>query len=622
MDIHAAWRNEDVIALVPELKDALADPNHIGPEAVSKQFTALLDKQVANIQVLLGSEDFQNLRTTQDPKAFSRVLEKLEASMLDVKRVVTFIQMSDLHYADQAENIQASLQTAAQQLQSVSGFLSQSFSEVISYVASLDDDKLQRMMAEQPELKKFSTLIERCKKAPQPDSEKIAQLDTNRFYAGLQRLQQSSSRELSDDEQKQAFAEGLSEAIRFKQSQSVAGGFKDTLEQFSFSNVAPKDVIDNLNAASQAHMSALLTEFQEIQKLAETRLPSRNTNHRYTWDETKDIVCAAYSKLDPALGKLAQRAFDEGWLLAKEYGVPNPHTLAGLPNSVVSGAHPFATMNFDGGVMDVMFVGHEMAHVLSNYIAGEKQGVFTHDAPLLVQESFSHFGEALLENEMLNRAENPTEKARVEFAFAAKEFDALGIIGFAKFEEELYALVKSKGNENPTFDEINALFKTYCGETCELTGEEPDVREMPALWNVLMQPPHTSAVYPITKIMAAALHEEFEKNPEQFRERYQTIMEAGGTIGVTQLWDNLLGTGIGEQKAFVSERLEKLTARITVLKEQLAELPIIEKEPVLEQNKENAPNPNADASDFPVIGAFTGAFAKRLASPPLPHINR
>lgn len=270
-------------------------------------------------------------------------------------------------------------------------------------------------------------------------------------------------------------------------------------------------------------------------------------------------------------------------------------------------------MNFDNGTMDVIFVGHEMAHVLSNYIAGQKHGVFSHDAPLIVQESFSHFGEALLEEEMLKRAETAAEKARVKTTFLAKEFDALSIIGFAKFEEELYKMVGKAGDPVPSYDAINDLFKKHNAELKQLTGEDPDVREMQPLWNILMQPPLTVGVYPVTKIMAAALHDEFERNPEQFRERYHAVMEAGGTMGVAKLWDSLLGNNVAEQKAFIDARLAKLADKMAAMKEEIASLPTISKAEESDAKATTQTMPNGDASDFPVMGAFTGAVAKRMA---------
>ena len=333
---------------------------------------------------------------------------------------------------------------------------------------------------------------------------------------------------------------------------------------------------------------------------------------RYSWEEAKDIVCAAYAKLDPELGTLAKRAFDEGWILAKNRGLGNPHTVGGVPVSQSPGSHPFAVTNFNGSTGSVIFVAHELAHVLSNYLAGEKQGVLTFDPSLLVQESFSHFGEALLEDEMLQRAKTPEDKTRLKMVFTAKELDAITIIPFNKFEEELYALIGKKPDASLSYDEINGLFNKSCADLNKMSGEGAEIKDVPLLWQVIMQPPHSASVYPVTKIMAAALHEAYQKDPEGFRKKYREVMEAGGTIGIQQLWDKLLGKNVAEQKSFIDTRLEHLATRAQEIKAELLTLPVIAKpdDPDVTANIEPSPMASSLQANAAPTGSAKG-FAHR-----------
>lgn len=275
MDIHSSWRHADIADLIPELNGALADPAHIDAEILHNKLEKVLGKQISDIQALIASDDFQKIGHTEDPHALARVLQKLEVSMLDIKRVVTFSQLAPLHYADQQAELEAPLNAMAQQLQGVAGFLNQSFSQVIR-VLQLDDAQLRDMMANSEELRKFAPLIEKCRKAPSPNLEIASQLNVNDFTQSLERFQASGSSKLSDDEKKQAFAEGLTGVLRFKSKQAEASGFKDTIAQFAFANEAPQDLIDNLAAASQKHMATLVSDFTEIQKLAKISCPKAN----------------------------------------------------------------------------------------------------------------------------------------------------------------------------------------------------------------------------------------------------------------------------------------------------------------------------------------------------------
>jgi len=623
MEIYSEWRNEDVANLIPVLNGALANPKNIDPKALQAKLDHYLDDVYSVAGGILESNDCSKFQADNDPQALARVLEALEQTMLEVKRVVTFAQMADMHYADQSKELQEPILAMVPKLQGIAGFVNSTFINIISYVASMDDEKIQGMIAQSEELKKFETLINKCKKVPQPDLAKISALQSSGIIEAFGRLQQSAKSELSTDERKKLFSDGLSVVIKHKHDQAVAMGYPDTLAQFTFQNEAPHDLINNLVESSKKHISKFIDDFTEIKALAEDRLPDReidgNTGKmilRYDWKTTQDIVCSAYAKLDPELGALARRAFDEGWVLAKEDGIQNPHTLGGLPASQSPAAHPFAAFNFDGSTMDVLMVGHEMAHVLSNYIAGQKQGVFTHDASLIVQESFSHFGEALVEDEMLRRASSPVEEARIKITFAAKEFDALTLISFTKLEEELYELMSKKDKGTASYEEINGLFRKHSGVMDKLFGEEMEIRDVPMLWSIINQPPHTVAVYPITKIMAAALHDEYEKDPEKFRNHYREIMEAGGNIGITKLWDKMIGKNVAEQKTFLDNRIADLADRVEALKSEMAALPIIpkaEKAEELAADKEDASLTGSEPAAFPAIANAQGAMAKNFA---------
>lgn len=136
---------------------------------------------------------------------------------------------------------------------------------------------------------------------------------------------------------------------------------------------------------------------------------------------------------------------------------------------------------------------------------------------------------------------------------------------------------------------------------------------MTGMWSLLNAPPHTAAVYPVTKIMAAALYEAFEKNPEQFRERYREIMEEGGNVGITEVWERLLGRDVDGHKAFITARLDTMKERFAELKREMEALPDNEHP---EKGDENvgASDDLDGAGDKPVLGHFTEKAVQRPSS--------
>jgi hypothetical protein len=88
---------------------------------------------------------------------------------------------------------------------------------------------------------------------------------------------------------------------------------------------------------------------------------------------------------------------------------------------------------------------------------------------------------------------------------------------------------------------------------------------------------------------------EYEKEPGKFRENYKKVMEAGGTIGVSELWDTLLGNGKAEQKEFFEKRVEEIATHLEELRTKLEAMPDLPKK---SQSK-------------PVIGDFTASEVNR-----------
>lgn len=575
MKTYSAWRDEDVAAIIPELADILKDPQNIDYTVVRERLDAYLGRQVKALQELRSSDDLRKFCQQKDLSALANVLEKIEAVELAKRRFRAFFTVALLHYPAPAQTELMPTEPMAVKIGEIARSSNLIMSELLAGIAELDKNVLKDLSTT-PRLRKFREFIDQKIRLPKPDVDKVEKLGFDGVNAGGNKIRQSILGMGSEEEQKRTFAEGICQVLKFRHDHALAQGFADTTAQFEIQNNAPRDLIDNLVALSEKYLGKLVGEFAEINNLAPAKLPEKQAR-TYSWEEATDIVCAAYAKLDPEYGAIARRAFDEGWIHANKY-VTNPFCYAHVPPSQCPEAHPFAAVNFDGGSLGLFFLCHEMAHVISNYIAGQKHGILTSEAEQIVQESFSHFGEKLLEQEMLKRASSPEEKIAVKRLFLGMEFDgALMLIPFTKFEKDLYTLILARKDSPPSFEEINTLFKKHYDFQRPLTGVEPDVRHMPTLMGLLSQPPHHAAVYPITKIMAAAMYEAFDKDPERFRRDYRKIMEAGSDMDITRLWNELLGNNETERKTFIKARVESLVRRTAALKQEIAALPDVVK---------------------------------------------
>lgn len=600
---YASWDNQSIASLIPAFADVLTDPDHIDPQQLREKVSEYNNLLYSKAGAILESDDFRKFQAENDPEALARVFHELENTLLEIRRIFFFFNLYDSHYSiEQAKNLQPIL-GLVQQSAGLGVFVSQTFQDIITHVASLGPEQVNEILSASEELKRFRTIINRYMTAPRADLNKLSLLANNAGSIGTatQKLQHIIQNPFNApiEDRREAFAFYFAQIISHKHAEALAKGFPDTMMQFTFNNNAPHDLVSDLAAATEKRMPELADKITMISQLAKERLPKQRNpgNERFDWKTTQDIVCAAYAKCDPTLGALAKRAFEEGWIYAKNTGVVNSHTLGGVPVSQDSNGHPFALIQFEGKTSDVLVVAHEMGHLLSNYIAGEKQGALTQDASLFLQEIFSQFGEALLEEEMLKRTETPVEKARIHMVFATHEFGILaGAIPFITLEEELYALCKNS-NADVTYDQMNALYQKHCSGAMKSlqNNRETELVDSTQLWHLLMQPPHTISVYPITKMISAALFEQYKNNPESFRKNYHDVMEAGSTTGIDGVWDRLLGKEMGKHD-FVNKRLDKLTTKIAAITDELKALPVLPQNQQVEESIEK----NASAPD-PVV---------------------
>lgn len=558
--IYSKWRDEDIAKFIPELCESLKDPQNIDPQQVKAGMDIFFNRIYENINKIATSEDIKKIQEQHDPKALLNILVGLENYFIDIARVQTFPYLVH-HYGTKAPELDPALSHLTVKIQEVAGFLNQLYTETTGVLDKLDDSSINKMIEAEPKLSGYKPYIDTIRKTPVPNEEKIKELDTESVLNASIKFHNANNSNLEKEERKLLFAEGLTGMLRFKQKTAEYAGFKDTIEQFAFNNSAPVDMIDNVIAATDKNLERANLLSDEIKRLIPNKLNLEHCKKKYSFETAKDIVCSAYAKLDPELGKIANKAFTEGWVFAPERGVANPVTFGGVPSKIM---HPFIETNFKERGIDVMVLGHEMGHLISLYLSGQKQNVLTDSASAIVQESFSHFGEKLIEQEMLKRAKSEQEKIYLKDLFLKNDAVALHTVADVKVEEDLYKLIKEKDGTE-LIDEVKKL---YNGST-------------EGYWHILNQPPHTAAVYPITKIMSSALYQEFEKNPEKFKVNYREAMEAGNTIGISQLWDKLLGNGKAEQKEFVEKRVDEIVTHFEELRNKLDKMPYLPEAPQL-----------------------------------------
>ena len=158
-----------------------------------------------------------------------------------------------------------------------------------------------------------------------------------------------------------------------------------------------------------------------MDKLANTDLyaPLTETDKKYDWNEALDAVHAAYRSFSPELETLAAKFSQHGWIDAevrpgKEDGA--------FCSGTQPDHHPYVLMNYTGNLRDVFTLAHELGHGV-HFLKSAVQPLFLYDAPLVLAETASVFGEMLLAQELLGRETDPLVRrsilsSRIEDALA------------------------------------------------------------------------------------------------------------------------------------------------------------------------------------------------------------
>lgn len=127
---------------------------------------------------------------------------------------------------------------------------------------------------------------------------------------------------------------------------------------------------------------------------------------KYTWDEAKATVLAAYNEFSPEMAAIGKKFFDNNWIdVAPKEGKEG----GAYAHPAVPSAHPYLMLNFMGSSGDVMTLAHELGHGVHQYLA-RKQGLLKSETPITLAETASIFGEMMTFKYMLKHEKDPKQR--------------------------------------------------------------------------------------------------------------------------------------------------------------------------------------------------------------------
>ncbi len=339
-------------------------------------------------------------------------------------------------------------------------------------------------------------------------------------------------------------------------------------------NDTNQEIIDNLMKTIEEGVEvyrkylSLKAKTLDLPKLncADVRAPLPMAPHKkYSWEEAKQLAIQAYEKFDPEFAKIVKDMFTRNHIDASpRKGKRNGANCA----SWYKGKSAYILMTYTGEINEIFTLIHELGHAIHDYLAIAEQTYFNIHPGYTVAETASTFGELLMTDLLLEKAESDEEK----MAILAHVLDDAGQAAFQVsarvwFEQDLYKAIESGENLDG-----KTISKFWCAGRDKIYGDSVEwFDEMD--WEWTMKPHYFipnfrfyNYPYVYAQLFVYALYKTYKQEGKEFVPKFKKILAAGGslspedlgkTVGLDVTKKDFWKLGIKQYEDFVNQ-LEKL----------------------------------------------------------------
>ncbi|MCP4434125.1 MAG: M3 family oligoendopeptidase [Actinomycetia bacterium] len=249
------------------------------------------------------------------------------------------------------------------------------------------------------------------------------------------------------------------------------------------------------------------------------------------WSEARELVLDAYASFSPELASVARSFFDENWIDAPAGGGKRPGAFCAY---TVPSHHPYVLLNWTSRNRDVLTLAHELGHGLHAYLARE-QGVFHQSTPLTLAETASVFGEAVTNNALLERLDDPAQR----FSLLASTLeDSIATVfrqvAMNRFEDAVHTSRREDGELSPErFGELwQQTQSAALGDSVELT--DGYLTWWSYIPHFIGTPGYVYA-YAYGQLLALSVYARYRERGAEFVPAYLELLSAGGSMAPEEL---------------------------------------------------------------------------------------
>ncbi|ADR52738.1 oligoendopeptidase F [Candidatus Liberibacter solanacearum CLso-ZC1] len=250
------------------------------------------------------------------------------------------------------------------------------------------------------------------------------------------------------------------------------------------------------------------------------------------FEKARDITLASYAKFSPQMSEIAEKFFSNNWIDAPQC---EGKGIGAFSHGTVPSSHPYISLNYSGKSRDVTTLAHELGHGIHQVLSAQ-QGALMANAPLILAETASIFGEALTFDSLIDSISNEHDR---KILLTHKIEDSLSSIirQIAFYDFELRIHTERRTGSIP-IQRINEIWletqKESLGPAFELDNSGYD-----NFWMMIPHFIHSSFYvysYSFGNCLVNSLYEIYKSNTvDQFQKKYLNILRAGNSKNHSEL---------------------------------------------------------------------------------------
>lgn len=293
-------------------------------------------------------------------------------------------------------------------------------------------------------------------------------------------------------------------------------------------------------------------------------------DRKYAYNDVQELILESVAVLGDTYVQKMKEAFTGRWIDVYE----NEGKRSGAYSASVYGIHPYMLLNYQDTLDDVFTLAHELGHTMHSILSDESQPFAYSDYTIFVAEVASTLNEALLLRTLLERSDDPLERAALlqhAIDSIAGTFYTQAL--FANYELEAHKRVET--GQPVTADDLNDL---YFGILKEYYGEAVDHDELyrvtwariPHFFNSPYYVYQYATCFASSAQIMKGILTDDEATREEAVDRYLNLLRAGGSDHPMELLKRA-GVDLGQPEP-VQAVVKQLDELVTQLEQEVEKL--------------------------------------------------